>query len=81
MEAAKRSFYVRTQGGKVHPTAGYGRPLGLASKDWADTSGKMLERNLASRYAKVKLKKGEVVYIYVYTTSIDDGAKLTLSIS
>ena len=75
VQNAKGSWLkVRTQGGT---TTG---PLNIASSGYAETTGKLLTRPIASRYAQLKLKKGQTIYLYVYTTSLDYGATATLTI-
>ena len=53
------STEVKTQGGKTSS-------LYICSK--SNTSGKKVHRFLKSRYGKIKLQKGQTVYIYLYYT-------------
>ena len=68
-ENAPSSIRFRTQGGRC-------RTLYYATK--SSTSGKKLYRSLKSRYAKVKLKKNEVVYLSFSVA--ERGRSLKLSI-
>ena len=57
-----RHLTATTQGGKTDA-------FRVASKGYAETSGGMLQRSLASRYVKTRIKKGATVYFYIWTTA------------
>ena len=62
---------VRTKGGKT-------TTLWLSQNGYKYTSGKLLYRNLPSRTATIKLKKGQKVYFYFYSSTGKTKAKLKI---
>ena len=65
---------ISTKGGKT-------AVLRLSSKTGKQTSGAMIKRSLPSRTGKVKLKKGDVIYIYLSCGYADKGSFVDLKIS
>ena len=49
---------VKTQGGKAYN-------ININTKESADSGGDLKTRYIPSRYAKIKLKKGQTVYVYI----------------
>ena len=62
---------VKTKGGK-------NSALWLSQNGYKYNSGKLVNRNLPSRSATIKLKKGQKVYFYFYSSSGKTKAKLKI---
>ena len=66
---------------KVSTKGGKSATLNLSSKTGKVSSGKVINRYLPSRTGKLKLKKGQVIYIYLNFCYAGKGAKVNLKIS